>query len=200
MYNLDSDSVENLEPTGLRMGTRGGDVIFQLLPAFTIGTRTVDVQVTSNPISATLRSGDITFRPDVQGSEDPFRFRPVPENTVKADSLAISVDGGNEGKKYISNITNMRDNIRAVGETELNFLPLWMRTSQPGSIENLGYVKAVPLCYVKPGNSTTIINALNNANIKFNQFDFDIDRYVIDSTTGNSNEQYLLFHNYEYNV
>ena len=42
--------------------------------------------------------------------------------------------------------------------------------------------------------------ALNNANIKFNQFDFDIDRYVIDSTTGNSNEQYLLFHNYEYNV
>ena len=200
MYNLDADSVENLEPTGLRMGTRGGDVIFQLLPAFTIGTRTADVQVTSNPISATLRSGDITFRPDVQGSEDPFRFRPVPENTVKADSLAISVDGGNEGKKYISNITNMRDNIRAVGETELNFLPLWMRTSQPGSIENLGYVKAVPLCYVKPGNSTTIINALNTANVKFNRFDFDIDRYVIDSTTGNSNEQYLLFHNYEYNV
>jgi phage-related protein len=94
----------------------------------------------------------------------------------------------------------MRDNIRSIGETELNFLPLWMRTSQPGSIENLGYVKAVPLCYVKPGNSTTIINALNTADIKFNQFDFDIDRYVIDSTTGNSNEQYLLFHNYEYNV
>ena len=147
-----------------------------------------------------LRSGEITFRPDVQGSEDPYRFRPVPENTVKADSLAISVDGSKEGEKYISNITNMRDNIRAVGKTEINFLPLWMRTSQPGTIESLGYVKAIPLCYVKPGNSTQVINALTSANVTFNQFDFDVDRYVVDSTTGNSNEQYLLFHNYEYNV
>ena len=82
----------------------------------------------------------------------------------------------------------------------MNFLPLWMRTSQPGQIETLGYVKAVPLCYVKPGFGTQILNALKNADIKFNQFNFDIDRYVIDTTTGVSKEQYILFHNYEYNV
>ena len=118
----------------------------------------------------------------------------------KFDNLNISVDGATGTKKHISNITNMRINIRAIGETELNFLPLWMRTSQPGQIETLGYVKAVPLCYVKPGFGTQILNALKNADIKFNQFNFDIDRYVIDTTTGVSKEQYILFHNYEYNV
>ena len=119
---------------------------------------------------------------------------------IPMSTIPENLNSFEESEKYISNITNMRDNIRSVGKTELNFLPLWMRTSQPGAIETLGYVKAIPLCYVKPGNSTQIINALNSANIKFNQFDFDVDRYVIDSTTGNSNEQYLLFHNYEYNV
>ena len=126
--------------------------------------------------------------------------RPGPLSVDKNVGLNITVDGVTKGKKYISNITNMRNNIRAIGETEINFLPLWMRTSQPGQIETLGYVKAVPLCYVKPGFGTQIVNALKNADIKFNQFDFDIDRYVIDTTTGVSEEQYILFHNYEYNV
>ena len=36
--------------------------------------------------------------------------------------------------------------------------------------------------------------------LKSKQINFDIDRYIIDSTTGNSNEQYILFPNYEYNV
>jgi len=42
--------------------------------------------------------------------------------------------------------------------------------------------------------------ALKNRGIQFNQFDFDIDRVVIDSTTGNSNEQYIVFQNYKINV
>ena len=37
-------------------------------------------------------------------------------------------------------------------------------------------------------------------NFKFNDIDFDIDRYIIDSSTGNSNEQYIVFANYQYNV
>ena len=113
------------------------------------------------------------IEPDVVGTNEPYRFRPVPENNVKTDNLNISVDGATGTKKHISNITNMRKNIRAIGETELNFLPLWMRTSQPGQIETLGYVKAVPLCYVKPGFGTQILNALKNADIKFTQFNID---------------------------
>ena len=48
-------------------------------------------------------------------------------NVVKADSDAVLASGG-QGKKYISNITNMQDSIKALGRTEYDFLPLWMRT------------------------------------------------------------------------
>ena len=75
-----------------------------------------------------------------------------------------------------------------------------MRTSQPGTIAIQGYTKAIPLCYCKPGTSRIVQTALKNRGIKFNQFDFDIDRVVIDSTTGNSNEQYIVFQNYKINV
>ena len=201
-YNIEVGSAELQTPDGIFFGTRRfGDVIHKFTPNFTVGTRTGDYNVDYSPIVITTRdSGDVEILPTVVGTNEPYRFRPVPENNVKTDNLNITVDGVTKGKKYISNITNMRNNIRAIGETEINFLPLWMRTSQPGQIETLGYVKAVPLCYVKPGFGTQIVNALKNADIKFNQFDFDIDRYVIDTTTGVSEEQYILFHNYEYNV
>ena len=42
--------------------------------------------------------------------------------------------------------------------------------------------------------------AIDNAGIKFNQFNYDIDRYVIDTTEGNSKEQYIAFANYKFNV
>ena len=34
----------------------------------------------------------------------------------------------------------------------------------------------------------------------FTALNFEIDRYIIDSTRGNSNEQYILFANYSFNV
>lgn len=183
------------------MVRRYGDVEHFFYPNFKVGTRTGDFISDYDPLVIDRVDGfDATIYPSVIGTSDPFRFRPIPENTVKTDSENISVDGATENRKYISNVTHMRKNIRAIGETELNFLPLWMRTSQPGQIDTLGYVKAVPLCYVKPGTSTQVLNAIRNADIKFNQFDFDIDRYVIDSTEGESSEQYILFHNYQHNV
>ena len=202
MYSTEDDTVENLEPTGITIGTRNlGNVTYFFFPNLKVETRTGDVLVDYDPVTVDVRDGfDVQIFPDVTGSVDPYRFRPVPENTVKVDSLHISIDGSKDTKKYISNINHMRKNLREIGETELNFLPLWMRTSQPGEIKTLGYVKAIPLCYVKPGYSTQILNALKNAQVKFNQFDFDIDRYIIDTTEGVSNEQYILFHNYEYNV
>lgn len=135
----------------------------------------------------------------LQNSE-PWRLRPKTPNTIKADSNAILASDSKDQKRYIANIDNMRDNIRVLGETERNFLPLWMRSNQQGSVAELGFVSAIPICYTKPGRSQIIANALKFAEIDFSQFDFDIDRYIIDNTTGNSNEQYLLFANYQFNV
>lgn len=133
-------------------------------------------------------------------NEEPMRFRPPEPNTVKADSDVYKISQLTDDVRYISNLTNMRENILGIGDTERNFLPLWMRTSQGTNIAELGFVSAIPLCYCKPGTSQIIANAIKNTEFEFNQFDFDIDRYIIDSTEGNSAEQYIVFANYKFNV
>jgi hypothetical protein len=75
-----------------------------------------------------------------------------------------------------------------------------MRTAQSGQTQALGYVMAVPLCYCQPGTSQGILTALKNSDFDFKQIDFEIDRYIIDSTEESGTEQYILFPNYQYNI
>ena len=151
-------------------------------------------------IQVTTRSGAVlTAGVIATTSSDPFRFRPD-GTPIKVSSDAIKISDSSDQTRYISNITNMRDNLRTVGTTEANFLPLWMSTAQTNTVEELGYVTAIPLCYCKPGTSAQILLNIKNNGFNFNQLDFEIDRYVIDNTTGNSNEQYIPFGNYNFNV
>ena len=41
---------------------------------------------------------------------------------------------------------------------------------------------------------------INKPSFDFTNLEFEVDRYIIDSTKGNSEEQYILFANYEFNV
>lgn len=134
-------------------------------------------------------------------SEDrnPYRYRPI-TNSLKIDSDAINVDETLQTKKYISNLTNMRNRIADIGVTDINFLPLWMRTPQENNIEALGYTPAVILAYCKPGTGNELLLNIKNSNFDFGQINFDVDRYIIDSVRGNSNDQYILFANYDFNV
>ena len=75
-----------------------------------------------------------------------------------------------------------------------------MRTAQEGQLQELGYVSAIPLCYTIKGKSKIIKNAIDFQKFDFTQLNFDIDRYIIDNTTGNTKEQYLLFANYQFNI
>ena len=135
-----------------------------------------------------------------QGLGPTMVLRPQYDNTVKADNTVINASQINDGVRYISNISNMRDNIRILGRTERNFVPLWMRSSQPGSVNELGYTSSIVLCYCKPGTSAIIKSAINASNFDFSKFDLDLDRYIIDSTDITSEPQYLLFANYRYNI
>lgn len=165
--------------------TRDGPIVLEEGEAITILLRdatNVDVADISKGINA-----------------DPYRFRPD-QNTIKADSNAILTSDAKDKRKYISNISNMRQRIREVGVTEREFLPLWMRTSQRRGESELGYTPSIPLCYCKPGTSSTIALNIKNSGFDFSQLDFEIDRYIIDSTTGKGEEQYLLFANYQFNV
>jgi hypothetical protein len=99
---------------------------------------------------------------------------------------------------------NEDDSTNRLAKTSRDFLPLWMRTAQGSSFSEIDYVLALPLVYCKPGQSEiikdNIINYMSTTGFSFTQLDFDIDRYIIDTTTGNSQEQYILFANYTFNV
>lgn len=136
----------------------------------------------------------------VRGSTTNLFNRPVPENTIRADSDAVLVSDPNKTVRYISNISNVRSAFRGLGRTERNYLPLWMRTAQQDSIQELGYTLAVPLAYCKPGTSEIIAAAINFSDFDYRQFELDIDRFLIDSTEGDSEPKYIVFANYEYNL
>ena len=185
------------------LGLRGGD---GLSPANT-GTLSIFTRVgpvsfaPGGTITVELQDGSIISSQSIDDSisSDPFRLRPI-TNTIKIDSDAIKISDSKDQTKYISNITNMRDNIRAVGKNLREFYPLWMRTSQQAGQAELGFKLAIPLCYCKPGEADSVILNINNSNFNFKQLDIEIERYNIDSTDGNSNEQYVPFANYQFNV
>ena len=107
---------------------------------------------------------------------------------------------GGDDIRHISNITNMRESLEATGQTTYGFLPLWMRTPQSAGTQESGFTLAIPLCYCKPGKSAEILANVRNSKFDFKTLDIEVDRYIVDSTTGDSNEQYILFANYGYNA
>jgi hypothetical protein len=151
-------------------------------------------------LSVTLQNGTVlNVGTVVNNPTDAFRFRPN-HSVIRVDSNILNIANPNDIERYVSNTTNMRANLKLIGETESEFLPLWMRTAQKEQTQPLGYITAVPLCYCKPGTSAAIVTALKNSDFDFKQIDFEIDRYIIDSTTESGTEQYVMFPNYQYNI
>ena len=74
-------------------------------------------------------------------------------------------------------VENMRDRIKALGHDEWTYLPLWMKTEQAGSQGPLGYIKAVPILYCKPGTSGKLKKRIEDLNLDFKKILFIIDRY-----------------------
>ena len=168
-----------------------------------IGSRdgvAIEIDADNLDFEIELRDGsNIEIELKITDSE-PYRIRPK-TNTIKADSDAIKVSQNKDNKRYISNVSNMRDNIKAVGETERVYLPLWMRTPQDETFpQELDYKAAIPICYCKPGTSNEILLNIQNTGFDVSSIEFDIDRYIIDRTAELNEEQYILFANYQFNV
>jgi len=187
---------------------RDSEIILDQGAGMTVGTREGDLiqNVDNDDIDVFLRDGtEVHVDVDLSDAE-PIRqrLRQRGENVIKADSDAVTINDANEVNMYISNTTNMREQLEAIGKSQRQYLPLWMRTGQDGSIQELDYVTAIPLAYVKPGESkkvlTNVKNALNNGVFDFKTINFDVDRYVVDSATGVQEERYIVFPNYVFNV
>ena len=149
--------------------------------------------------SVRTRNGTVDVDQKVGSSTNIF-YRPKNENTIRADSDAVKVSDPRSLTRYISNTSNIRDSLRDIGETERNFLPLWMRTAQPGTLQELGYTLAVPLAYCVPGEAERILSGIRTKGFDFRQFKLEVDRFVIDSTEEKSSEQYIVFANYDFNL
>lgn len=91
-------------------------------------------------------------------------------------------------------LKNWRDNSESFA-SERNYLPLWMRSIQPGTKTELGFTLAVPLCYCKVGTADDIILNIKYSGFDFKSLDYTVDRYIIDSVEGETGDKYLVFKN-----
>lgn len=133
---------------------------------------------------------------------DPYKYRPI-SNTIKIDSNAVKVSDSSDRTRYISNIGNMRNNIKQIGKRERDYLPLWMRTPQE-NYRIFNYTMAIPICFCLPGTADDILlnikNYINTTEFSIRQIDFEIDRYILERTNGNTAEQFVVFPNYQFNI
>lgn len=96
---------------------------------------------------------------------------------------------------YPNSISNWQNRLEVDLATERNYLPLWMRTIQPGSKEQQDYTLAVPICYCKAGKASSIILNIKHSAFDFRSLDYTIDRFVIRSLVKGVGDKYLLFNN-----
>ena len=117
----------------------------------------------------------------------------VSYENITIDSNIPVVSDSDHQRVFPNSIKNMRANIKSVGERDREFLPQWMRSIQPGQTVETGYVKALILCYVKPGLAPTVISRIKAKEFDFKKINFTADRYLIDILDGEIREQYLPF-------
>jgi len=118
-----------------------------------------------------------------------------PDYNITIDSTGYLVSNPNTDEYFPSSITNWRTRLSAVGTTERDYLPLWMRSIPSGQKAELDYVLAVPLCFCKPGTASTIALNIKFSGFDFKTIDYTIDRFTIDSVTGYVGTKYLVFKN-----
>ena len=121
----------------------------------------------------------------------PWGFRP--NHIVSTDSEHYFAGG--QQTRFPSSVNNWRYRIKQLGETEREYLPLYMRSIQTSEKRELGFIKAVPICFTLPGKSAAILLNIKNSGFNFDQINYEIDRYIIDSVTGYGNDKYLAFNN-----
>jgi hypothetical protein len=93
---------------------------------------------------------------------------------------------------YPPSITNMRDKIANSTTRTTVRNPSFMNFVQDGDAVNLGYIPFVPLCFTLPGKSATIIRKITESGFKFNTFNFEIDRVVVERAANQQAAKYLL--------
>lgn len=166
----------------------------------TVITRYLNYPITVNQGRRDSWDSDITDNNLDRSAEDVLPRIMTQDSIMRADYDGQRISDVNKSTVFGNSVTNIRSNISAIGETERNFLPLWMRTPQTFSGIEQGFTKAVVLCYCRPQSSSDsfnpadrIINNIKNLGIDFKNVDFTFDRIIIDSVEGETGDKYIAF-------
>jgi hypothetical protein len=117
----------------------------------------------------------------------------VIDKHVNSDKISIPKEIiFNDNTYYPPSIPNMRAQLAS--ETELTTVrnPSFTDSVQAGESVKLSYREFVPLCFTLPGKSPTIIRKINESGFKFNTFNFEIDRIIVQNALGQIGAKYLL--------
>jgi hypothetical protein len=131
---------------------------------------------------------------------------PAPESTRPDSNISVDSTGYQSSNPkaityYPNSISIWRERFKKWQDgvttfaNERNYLPLWMRSIQPGSREELGFQLAVPICYCHVGAADDIILNIKFSGFDFKTLDYTADRYIIDSVEGETGDKYLVFRN-----
>ena len=71
--------------------------------------------------------------------------------------------------------------------------PKYMTTIQSDTGLALGFIRAVPICYVKPGGAVKILSRIKASGFDLKQIHFDTDRIVVESTLEAEKSQWLAY-------
>lgn len=124
---------------------------------------------------------EVVYLPIIDKYNDPASGQSVPNQ--------LTINGVTY---YPAGVDNMRNRIKSQTETTPALDPKFMRYRQSNQTVISKYIKVVPLCYVLPGNGTSIINRIKASGFKFNTIDFEIDRMIVENSFGNNGAKYLL--------
>jgi hypothetical protein len=114
-------------------------------------------------------------------------------DSIKVDSDIPFVSDSDHQRIFPNSFKNMRSRIKEAGIRDREFLPAWMRSIQPNSPVESGYVKALVLCYTKVGFAESVISRIKLSGFDFKTINFTADRYIIDIIDGTIEDKYLAF-------
>ena len=142
--------------------------------------------------------GSVNSRVNITNANIPIS---VDQDTYKASSDKITIDQLLKKFLYPNSVTNMQEKLKEIfprGDSTIinineRFLPLWMSSTQEATGTALGYTKAVPIAYVKPGFGSQILENIQDSGFDFKNIEFEIDRLIIDSVEGQFGDKYIAF-------
>ena len=117
----------------------------------------------------------------------------VSYDAITIDSDVPLVSDSDHQRIFPNSVNNMRKRIRTLGERDRGFLPLWMRSIQDTATYELGFTKALVLCYTKPGKSQKVVARIKANGFDFKTINFEADRYIVDIIDGQIEDKYIVF-------